>query len=322
MSSTEEFAFIDKNFIQPFDTNFLLSVILLKGAFIMGKKEYKSLPDLSVFNFETFSNISLYEIAGQKDFVLCFIFISIISGLLFKDIVLGGLLNIQDEIYAEPYYTTPYYLTGGSSEEEGVKPFISDNYLPSTSIVRPKDRNIHIPLNKKSVYDSKDIMYDDVQYDYDEYEYDLDYPYSTSHTYHKNAYVRPPTLDKKKTERQYSSSRLAGMTPNPSFSDQFIFPDHYVISEPSMGSTRYDRRLIIKLPASQPPDIAIHALGIDSKLAGRPSTYQNILHSPTTTSFPQVINSHDFISSTKEERGKGTWEGNREGENWNSYNYY
>ena len=57
------------------------------------------------------------------------------------------------------------------------------------------------------------------------------------------------------------NSELYTTTENP-LSDQFIFSDQYVISEPDSGSTRYDRRLIIKLPANQPPDTAMHALGI------------------------------------------------------------
>ena len=105
------------------------------------------------------------------------------------------------------------------------------------------------------------------------------------------------------------------------FADQFIFPDHYVLSEPDTDSSRYDRRLIIKLPASQPPDTAIAALGIDLQAPGQqPSTYQNILKYADTR--PRVINRQDFVSNVREDLGRGTWGGSQDWVERTSYNYY
>ena len=159
----EKFQEFGKTFFQPFDTNFLISVILLKGAFIMGK-------------FERY----IKWINKKYEF----------SGLLFKDIILGGIKNLPDEIYAEPLASAsrtliiPEYL---SRKDKNNQMKVHKGPPSSFSTFQPQNTNVHIPLKSKHHLDSNIVYGNDPvsEYDYDEYLYDYEYPYQNIQSFQK-----------------------------------------------------------------------------------------------------------------------------------------
>ena len=248
---------------------------------------------------------------------------------------MGGIKNLPDEIYAEPLASAsrtliiPEYL---SRKDKNNQMKVHKGPPSSFSTFQPQNTDVHIPLKSKHHLDSNIVYGNDPvsEYDYNEYLYDYEYPYQSyksfkkEPSYQRNVYLRTPHDFQGNIQTTFSKNVDQFPTADNHLSDQFIFPNQYVISEPDSGSTRYDRRLIIKLPANQPPDTAMDALGIQQHSQGHhPSTYQNIIkYGRPLENLPQRISRPDFVSNFLEDPENGTWGGSSDWVEKTDYRYY
>ena len=157
--------------------------------------------------------------------------------------------------------------------------------LPVISIVKSQNTYVDIPLSQEEYY------YED---DY----YDLGYG--------------PPYFHQEENRDSYVYHQLPQhQSPVKEPSDQFIFPDRYVISQPHSSSTPYDRRLIIKLPSNTPPDtplLGVMGVQLPAAKSSPVNAFQRLIESSR---------SEQFQTSLKEDRDL-TWTGS---EDWIHQNF-
>ena len=137
--------------------------------------------------------------------------------------MLEGIVDLPNEIYTEPLTESQRNKISKVNFRSNLQP---QSNFGAPLIVRGSQGRKHIPLSNNQLH----------SFD----EYDLGFPYQSIQTFQERS-IQDAGEPKLKPQDTISS-------------DQFIFPDRYVISQPDMSSTLYDRRLIIKLPANQPPD--------------------------------------------------------------------
>ena len=213
-----------------------------------------------------------------------------------------ALTSLPGEVFAEAIDSNSFYERTNNHVSPITREFRETHTKPSLpfmSVVKSKNTYVDIPLNSKT----KSV--DD--YFYDEYDYmdDYDYPkYQPEENRASYVYQVPSQED----------NNLHPYEPT----DQFIFPGRYVISQPNVGSTKYDRRLIIKLPNTTPPDSPLLGLmGVEL-----PSYSQNHQPHPIRTFQRMMAKNHDsklkdhyddrqFYSSPVEDRDI-TWAGSSE----------
>ena len=241
-------------------------------------------------------------IGGKSLFKRTLLVVSLFSGLLFKDFLSSkSFPSLPGAIFSERIDPNSFYERTSSQVSPITREYREVNTnpnLPFMSVVKSKNTYVDIPLNAKT----KSI--DD--YFYDDYDYDGDYDYLKYQPEENRAsYVyQAPSAD---IPHSYEPT------------DQFIFPGRYVISQPNAGSTKYDRRLIIKLPNTTPPDSPLLGL-MGVKLPSYSQdhqphpirTFQRIMSNKYNSNIKDLYSNQRFQGSPIEDRditwaGSGDW---------------